>query len=139
MSEHNKTRFMLMATPTICANIGAGLMEDFTITTMRRGLSFHSALKEAVEEYVEKYRGIPAEPPDGKHNSQTAPDAPQTPCEREDGLPHTDTPTEPRTRHKRLWAALRRLWPSRGGDRYFQKIHPCALRPRSREFITRRM
>ena len=36
--------------------------------------------------------------------------APQTPCGREDGLPHTDTPTEARTRHGRFFALLRRLW-----------------------------
>lgn len=42
--------------------------------------------------------------------------APQTPCEREDGLPHNRQPTEARTRHGRLWTLLRRLWAFVRGD-----------------------
>ncbi len=70
-------------------------------------------------------------------------DAPQTPCGREDGLPHTDTPTEPRTRHGRFFALLRRLWAvvcgdcGRGGRGSFQKIGTYAQRPRCRENIAR--
>ena len=79
-----------------------------------------------------------------KAHGATPPNAPQTPCEREDGLPHTATPPEPRTRHKRLWTLLRRLWAvvrgdcgRQGGDGSFQKVETDAHRPRCRENIAR--
>ena len=69
----HKTKFTITATPTICATVGTGLMEDFVITALRRNLSLGRALREAVFEYVEKYRALPrcpdaessAEQPDG--------------------------------------------------------------------------
>ena len=63
--------------------------------------------------------------------------APQTPCGREDGLPYTDTPPEPRTRHGRFFALLRRLWATVAdrGRRYCQPPPSCAQRPRCRAFF----
>ena len=62
MSHNNKTKFTITAAPTIGASIGTGLTEDFKITAMRRNLSLCGALKEAVFEYVEKYRALPRRP-----------------------------------------------------------------------------
>lgn len=72
MSHHNKTKFTITASPTIGATIGTGLTEDFIITAMRRNLSLGGALKEAVFEYVERYRALPRRP--GAESSAEQPD-----------------------------------------------------------------